>query len=129
MAALGKNLSFDSDFKFSWGCFCKLFELKREPNLLPRLHSSRIITMAKKSKSGKKGRRGWTTEEQIEYLESLKVSYLAAQSTKKTSDFWPPVEEEWFTRWPSELTTEDIKNGKTIADVQDETKMVRIMCL
>jgi len=82
--------------------------------------------MAKKSKSGKKGRKGWTTEEQIAYLESQKASYLAAQSTKKLSEFWPPVEEEWFTQWPTTLTKEDIEEGKTIADVQNETKTVRI---
>jgi hypothetical protein len=85
--------------------------------------------MAKKSSSGKKGRKRWTTEEQIAYLESLKASYLAAQSTKKIPDFWPPVEEEWFARWPSALTKTDIEKGKTIADVQSETKTVRIMHL
>jgi hypothetical protein len=82
--------------------------------------------MAKKSTSGKRGRKGWTTEEQSTYLESLKASYLAAQSTKKISEFWPPVEEEWFVRWPSSLTEKDIGDGKSIADVQSETKMVRI---
>ena len=62
----------------------------------------------------------------MEYLESQKASYLTAQSTKKTSEFWPPVWEEWFERWPLELSAEDVKQGKTLDDVLVETKVVRL---
>jgi len=76
------------------------------------------------SKSGKKGRKGWTTEEQALYLESCKASYLTAQSTKKTSEFWPPVWEQWFEQWPTVLTDQDIEDGKTMAGLQSEMKTV-----
>ena len=64
--------------------------------------------------------------EQMEYLESHKASYLIAQSTKKTSEFWPPVWEEWLERWPVELSDEDIKEGKTLDNILTETKVVRL---
>jgi len=78
-----------------------------------------------KSSSGRKGRRGWTTDEQAEYLESCKASYLTAQATKKTSEFWPPVWEEWFQRWPLELSDDDIAKGKTMESLQRNAKAVR----
>jgi hypothetical protein len=79
----------------------------------------------KTSTPGKKGRKGWTTEEQTSYLESLKASYLTVQTAKKTSEFWPAVWEEWFDRWPVELSEEDIAAGKELVDRQRETKSVR----
>jgi hypothetical protein len=79
-----------------------------------------------KSSPRKKGRRGWTTEEQAVYLESHKTSYLTAQSTKKTSEFWPLVWEEWFQRWPLELSAKDVEDEKTLEDLQRETKAVRL---
>lgn len=79
-----------------------------------------------KSASGKKGRRGWTTEEQVAYLESCKPSYLAAQSTKMTGEFWLPVWEEWFQRWPAELLDKDIEKGKMLDVLVGEIKMVEL---
>jgi hypothetical protein len=76
------------------------------------------------SKSGGKGRKGWTTEEQALYLESCKALYLTAQSTKKTSEFWPPVWEQWFEQWPTVLTDQNIEDGKTMAGLQSEMKTV-----
>ena len=78
-----------------------------------------------KSSSGRKGRRGWATDEQAEYLESCKASYLTVQSTKKTSEFWPPVWEEWFERWPLSLSEKDIENSKMMDSLQRDVKAVR----
>lgn len=50
----------------------------------------------------KKGRRGWTTDEQEEFLKSQIPAYLSSKASKVHSDFWPPLWEEYFERWPPE---------------------------
>lgn len=44
-------------------------------------------------------RRGWTTDDQFAYLDSLIPIFKAAQSNGTTSEMWPPIEKHWFTTW------------------------------
>src|ERR1700732_721969 len=59
---------------------------------------------SKREKDGegpkKKGRRGWTTDDQEQFLSSQIPSYLASQASKARSDFGPPLWEKYFEQWP-----------------------------
>jgi len=83
---------------------------------LLRLSLSQSHAMAEKKRKAqeprKRGRHEWTTESQKEFLTDQIPSYLAAQSGnsgKSRSDFWPPVWETYFTRWPLSLVSEEEK--------------------
>src|SRR5258708_3259776 len=64
----------------------------------------------------KRGHHEWTTESQKEFLTNQILSYLTAQSRnlgKSCSDFWPPLWETYFTRWPLSLVLDkEKKEGK-----------------
>lgn len=81
---------------------------------------------AQASESGeRKGRKGWATKDQEEYLESLKPAYLIAQATKKTADFWPPLYDGWFKRWSlGAPSKKDLKKGRTETERQQAQKLV-----
>jgi hypothetical protein len=69
----------------------------------------------------------WTTPEQLDYLESLKPAYLAAQNKggKKFSDFWSTVYEYFFQNWPPDAPTEEEKcKGVTEQDKAKALKSV-----
>lgn len=87
--------------------------------------------MSKKSKSGKGGRRGWTTDEQREFLTSYLPSYLQAKGqlgNKSFEAFWPPLYEEWFKQWPLPELSEDLADGKTNAPMLAAKKLVSNLC-
>ena len=48
----------------------------------------------------KSGRQPWATEEQTEWLIEQKPAYITSRGTKVPGDFWPPIYEEWFEKWP-----------------------------
>jgi hypothetical protein len=48
----------------------------------------------------KKGRRGWATDEQEAFLRSQIPSFLSSKSANLRGDFWPPLWEQYFDRWP-----------------------------
>ena len=50
-----------------------------------------------KNKGGKKA---WTTEEQKKWLMDNLAAYVASRSTEAPSEFWPPIYEDWFAKWP-----------------------------
>jgi hypothetical protein len=53
--------------------------------------SDRHVTYSKKR---------WTTDEQAEFLTSKIPDFLRAQSDGYLSLFWPPLDKEWFARFP-----------------------------
>jgi hypothetical protein len=68
----------------------------------------------KSAKNDKATRKGWTTNEQFEFLTSLLPSFINAQLSKTTADQWPTIYEEWFKQWPLDPPTpKDIANGHT----------------
>jgi hypothetical protein len=83
---------------------------------MARVKSSKKKESKKEPK--KKGRRGWTTDDQDKFLSSHIPSYLSAQTSKTSSDFWPPLWEQYFEQWPV-LSPPDKTNGEDKA--ADET--------
>ena len=95
-----------------------------------------FVNMGKRSKQSdtsqrkKKGRRGWTTEAQEEFLTSYIPSYLAEKSgsSRIRSDFWPPIWEEFFERWPLQLISDKEKEeDKVDPDHLEKAKTVSIL--
>jgi hypothetical protein len=75
----------------------------------------------------KKGRHGWTTDEQVAFLTPLIPSYLENKVAKTLPDFWPPVFEKWFEQWPIEVsntTANDSldQNKDSDSETSDEEK-------
>jgi hypothetical protein len=75
----------------------------------------------------KKGRHGWTTDEQADFLTLLIPSYLENKVAKTLPDFWPPVFEKWFEQWPikvSNTTANDSldQNEDSDSETSDEEK-------
>jgi len=64
----------------------------------------------------KRGHREWTTDDQKEFLTAKIPAYLGAQSKKSSqprSDFWAPVWEAYFDKWPLQLlSNEEKEKGK-----------------
>jgi hypothetical protein len=80
----------------------------------------------------KKGRRGWTTELQEEFLTSHIPSYLAEKSgsSRIRLDFWPPLWEQFFERWPLELKSDKEKEeNKVDRERLGKAKMVSILSI
>lgn len=82
-------------------------------------------------KKRKKGRRGWTTDSQEEYLTDLIPAYRATQASNARSDFWPPVWEKYFEQWPPQLPADsqlaemsDKEKEKALAKVLARTQKV-----
>jgi hypothetical protein len=50
----------------------------------------------------KGGRPGWATPEQEEWLKSHLPNYMGSQGKgpKALVEFWPPLWEGWFDKWP-----------------------------
>jgi hypothetical protein len=77
----------------------------------------RFFNMGKRNKQSdtspwkKKGRRGWTTDAQEEFPSSHIPSYLEGKtgSVHIHSDFWAPIWEQFFDKWPLELKSEKEK--------------------
>ena len=70
-------------------------------------------------------RKGWTTDEQYEYLMSQIPAFVKAQSSKTTANVWPGIHEEWFKRWPfGPPTKEDIARNLSEDDRVKAVKMV-----
>jgi len=66
----------------------------------------------KPAESKKKGRREWTTDDQKEFLTAKIVGLLGAQSKKSSqprSDFWAPLWEAYFDKWPLQLLSDEEK--------------------
>ena len=66
----------------------------------------------KPAESKKKGRREWTTDDQKEFLTAKIPAYLSAQSKKSSqprSDFWAPLWEAYFGKWPLQLLSDEEK--------------------
>ena len=66
----------------------------------------------KPAESKKKGCREWTTDDQKEFLTAKIPAYLSAQSKKSSqprSDFWAPLWEAYFGRWPLQLLSDEEK--------------------
>ncbi|KAI0039295.1 hypothetical protein FA95DRAFT_1612678 [Auriscalpium vulgare] len=42
----------------------------------------------------------WTNLEQLEYLWARLSTYQEHQANRTTVEFWPPLFEDWFERWP-----------------------------
>lgn len=72
-----------------------------------------------KKEPKKKGRRGWTTEAQEQFLMDHIPAYLASQGSKSRSDFWPPLWEQYFENWPVANISDD--NNAEHQDGQVET--------
>ena len=58
------------------------------------------------SEPKKKGRRGWTTDDQENFLAAQIPSYRHSQSSNTRSDFWPPLWEKYFQQWPIQPASE-----------------------
>lgn len=77
------------------------------------------------AKDKETNRKGWTNDEQYEYLTSLIPVFVNAQSSKTTADQWPAIHEEWFNRWPiGEPTEKEIARGLTEDDRVKAVKRV-----
>jgi hypothetical protein len=66
----------------------------------------------KPAESKKRGRHEWTTDDQKEFLTAKIPAYLSAQSKKTSkprSDFWAPVWEGYFGKWPLQLLSNEEK--------------------
>jgi len=88
-------------------------------------HSKQSDTSQKK-----KGRRGWTTEAQEEFLTSHIPSYLAEKSgsSRMRSDFWPPIWEQFFELWPLQLISDKEKEENQVDPGHlEKAKTVRIL--
>lgn len=106
--------------------------------------SSRVRTLAlplmnttgkqKRSEKGKGGRRGWATSEQEAWLKDRISRYADAQGQtgkankgriRALGDFWPPLWEGWFEKWPlPELTEAQREAGVTVDTLMKEIKRV-----
>jgi hypothetical protein len=76
---------------------------------MPRAKSAKKAATEPK----KKGRRGWTTDEQEAFLKSQIPSFLSSKSTNLRGDFWPPLWEQYFDRWPiPSAAAEDSTTGE-----------------
>jgi hypothetical protein len=71
----------------------------------------------------KKGARGWTTDDQLEFLESQKPAYLKAQAARKLPDLWPTVYEAWFERWRFQADSNKEKYGTP----QDQLERIKVV--
>ena len=74
-------------------------------------------------KGNKGGRRGWPTPEQDAWFHRYEPLYLASQERGNESgglaDFWPPLFEDWFARWP-----ETVDGGQDMSDAIKKRKEV-----
>jgi hypothetical protein len=65
----------------------------------------------------KGGRPSWATAEQEQFLLQKLQVYVSIQreGAKGLAEFWPPLWEDWFERWPEpNLTPEMISEGETV---------------
>lgn len=59
-------------------------------------------------------RRGWTSDEQFSYLDSILPTYRGAQTNNTTQEMWGPIEEHWFSHWPLSAPTDaEVEKGLT----------------
>jgi hypothetical protein len=81
----------------------------------------------------KAGLRAWTTPEQKAWFTSKLPSYIASRSSDSKTDFWPPIFEEWFEKWPvvppatetaQDAGAEAPKSGARVAEEVHEKKKV-----
>jgi hypothetical protein len=74
-------------------------------------------------KGNKGGQRGWPTLEQDAWFHCYEPLYLASQEhgieTGGLADFWPPLFEDWFARWP-----ETVDGGQDLLDAIKKQKEV-----
>jgi hypothetical protein len=71
----------------------------------------------------KGGRKGWATVEQDTWLRKQVSAFTAAQinGARGLAQFWPPLWEEWFTRWPeTALPAEDVEDASEASAKQLE---------
>ena len=75
----------------------------------------------------------WKTGEQLEYLYSQWPSFLANQSAKTWSQFWPRVYDHWHRTWRTQATPEGVElHGSAenaILAFRAKTNKVRILRL
>lgn len=82
--------------------------------------------MSKKKKGSgsaatRRGRKGWTTAAQEEYLSSHIPAFLAAQAKKKSSELWPIIHTGWFEKFPLLPPTQQEIDG----NVDEDTRKAR----
>ena len=79
-----------------------------------------------KQDASRKGRRSWTTEAQAELLNTYVPAYLSAQTSKwARSDFWPPLWERYFGKFPLPLTT-DKEKEEGVVDPANLKKAMKV---
>jgi hypothetical protein len=76
-----------------------------------------------RTNQGKGGRRSWADSDQEAWLKERLPDYVASQGKgpKALVEFWPPLWEGWFERWP-EVTTPALVEPAS-AEGQDKTAL------
>jgi hypothetical protein len=69
----------------------------------------------------KKGRHGWTTAAQEEFLTAHIPAYRSAQAGNTSSDFWPPLWEKYFDEWPVQQPKEPADSAEEGENADGET--------
>jgi hypothetical protein len=76
-----------------------------------------LVLHPKKMASGKKNRGGmkpWYTEEQQAWFTEHLPPYVASRATKAPAEFWPPIFEDWFTKWPLTIAEGEMGNEEEV---------------
>ena len=75
-------------------------------------------------------RRGWTTDEQFNYLNNFLPTFKTAQVKNMTQEMWLPIKQYRFTQWPLGAATEDeVKQGLTNQAWRKRIMEVSGLCL
>ena len=85
------------------------------------LVDSRVMQSTEKNLGGVKP---WTTSEQKAWLTVHMPHYVASRSSDSKTDFWPPIFEEWFGKWPVTFPGDTMPQN-VIVECRDAKKIVR----
>jgi hypothetical protein len=90
------------NFDLGDSCFSGFF------NVHCAMDQSKKKKKTAKSSQNKGGQPGWATDEQEEWLRGHLPNYAASQGKgqKALADFWPPLWEGWFEKWPSMMSAD-----------------------
>ena len=79
-----------------------------------------------RTSQNKGGRRSWADADQEAWLKERLPDYVASQGKgpKALVEFWPPLWEEWFKRWPE--VTPASADGKDDTAVGDDILKVAV---
>jgi hypothetical protein len=109
---------------------------KTQISLAHFLHPVNLSLMKRKRSESSKttsksrgGRPAWATEEQLAWLATKLLEFIASRASNAPADFWPTLFADWFGQWPLEdLTPVEVTGGLTQKEKMAHKKAVSAEC-